>query len=380
MAVKSNRERYDDRDERPRQKDAEVVKVLQAKVDSAKVLELGARLKKLMAAPENIRLAISDVVEMSAEYAGGSVILKSPEAVLEPAKGTISVLLPFAVLNAALHKRGPVKLSLQNNQLIITGQRYKAELNIERGGKMEALEPIKGQDSEPMRKLLKDAAGLLYITDMIEGQPIDVHFRWDKNGITAAAADPYHAVIIEGDADTKSAHRVTLPIDLAMKLSEIGGTFDIGETKVRAESELGRAEMNQVAASESVVPLESILGLLDLKPSWKAELNGTDLSALLSNLGAVVEGSDIEFDISEDSIAVDSKGRFGKVSGNVEISGVKGKPPGRITVRPSIFNSIVEKVHGNIRMEISGSILRIEPLKQKGDYDFYGFVHLKANA
>lgn len=375
MVLKLKRQRDDDRDERP----AEVVKVLQATVDSAKIIELGARLKKLMTAPENVRLSISDVVEMSAEYPGGGFILKSPEAVLEPAKGTISVLLPFAVLNAALNKRGAVNLALKQNQLVITGNRYKAELNIERGGKSETLEPIKGQDSEPMRKLLKEAASLLFITDMIEGQPIDVHFKWDKTGIIAAAADPYHAVIIEGASESRASHRVTLPIDLAMKLAEIGGQFDIGETKVKAESELGRAEMNQVAASESVVPLESILGLLDLKPSWKAELNGTDLSALLSNLGAVVEGADIEFDIGTDSISVDSRGRFGKVSGNVEISGVKGKPPGLITMRPSIFNSIVEKVRGNIRMEISGNILRIEPLKQKEPYYFYGFVHLKQN-
>ena len=117
---------------------------------------------------------------------------------------------------------------------------------------MPAFEAIRGKDSEPFRKLLKEAHKLLSLHNDLEQTTIDVHFKWNTNGIVAGAADSYHAVVVSGSVESKSAHQVTLPMDLAMKLGEIGGKFAIGESKVQAESDEGRVEMNQISERSSI--------------------------------------------------------------------------------------------------------------------------------
>lgn len=357
-----------------------------AEVNCDRVMALTSRLRKLCDRdPEYVRLLITDEVSLSAEYSGGRVTVYDREAVVTPSDDDVDVRVPTAVIKSTLNRRGKVSVSMKGNLLTIRdGSKYKADLHVEVPEENLEFESVEGQDASPLVKMLAEVAPLLVLRESAttNAEHIDVHFEWDKAGITAAVADEYHGVIVEGPASSKKQHRVTLPLKLARKLAEIGGKFSLGETRIQAQSEVGHVDLAQVAARDSVIPFENIVGLLDQPVEWTGEFLIEDLATLMNNLAGTEDGrNEISFVISKNDLTVKSRSAFGAVEGKVEVTTVKGTPPGSVDVRPSVFDTIALKMKGPVRMsKLQGkNVLRLEPKKQR-DWTVYGFVVLLRQA
>lgn len=346
-------------------------------IDSAKLANLLARLKKLIGEPESVVIRVTkEGLFTGATYPGGFAHLADKDALLSFEK-KVDVTLPFAVLLAAVKGRGPITLKANDSHLVLKDSNFSAELAISAPLQIDSVAVEKGIDSAPIASLISQAGSLLQLKATIEGTPLDILTEWTKESITAAVADNYHAVVVKGKGEFKKSGSLALPLDLANKLNEIGGKFDLGETSISANSDKGSASLRFVGQGASV-PLASIVALATKKSDWSVEIDAEQLHATLASVHSVVEfGQKIDINVEEGVMSVRGESRFGKIKSKVEYVKSQGKAPKKISINPFTLDAIASKVSGPSRLSLSGNILRIEPLKQKA-WEFIGFVSLSS--
>lgn len=341
-------------------------------IDSALAVGILGRIKRMMGLSEYVTFSVSDKgLEIVAEYASGFVSLSDPKCIIEYSGKPFKARLTWAVLAPALSGKGKVKVRLEKkeNKIHFIGARYKAELAYEKASDEQVLGMSSGIDSAPIREILTSYGRNLSLTNVLEEQALDASIRWSKKGTIAALADHYHALILEGPAVAKTEGEIVLPVDMLMRLGEIGGQYSVGDTSVQAESPEGRGTFKMVSRSQLAVPLASVLKLKDMKAKWSIDVSAAELSEALSSLGAVSEpGKASNIVLAEGKMKAGASSRFGKVSSSLPFKKASGKPKGKISFNPFVFTEIIDKFSGDrllIEMCDEANLLRITSIVPK---------------
>jgi hypothetical protein len=349
-------------------------------VAGAALVDLTARLKKIMGEPENVNLTVNKSgVSVAASYSSGAIKLTNPDAVLNLVK-KVSVTVPFASLLPAIKGRAYVGLSATDSSLEVSSTRFNCSLAIL--PVPEAVEEVsvtKGLESKPLQALLGEVGSLLTLNNVIHGTPLDLLASWGKHGIKAGVADNYHAIaVFNTEVKLKTEGEVSLPLAMASKLKEIGEQFSVSESAIKAADDHSFVQVQFTSSEGVAVPLNTIFSLLDSKSTWEVELDSKEFEDALYGVFAVAEyGKAISVQVKKDAMYFKGSSSSGKVKSGVQLGKSKGKAPDTFNINPFTLESILGKMSGKIKLSLCGNLMRVEPVTQSA-WNVVGFISLSA--
>jgi len=238
-----------------------------ALVDSAIVVSMLNKLKKLMGEPDNVNFNLSDSIEIHAEYKTGTIMLRSEKAIKKQG-GKILCLASYNVLKKALNNRGEVELSFRNNQLTIKTTGYSVDLNVQRGKAFNKDHKSGELDVGALSQCINMMGSKLNLHDPINMMPVDVHFVWGKTGMNATVADSIHAIIVQSKKRFKTEGSITIPLSTAKQLVELGGDFNLTDVDVYATNDDSYLQMRRIDENVAIVSASTIMSLLDVPVKW----------------------------------------------------------------------------------------------------------------
>ncbi|QJT70872.1 hypothetical protein GR7B_00074 [Vibrio phage vB_VcorM_GR7B] len=201
---------------------------------------------------------------------------------------------------------------------------------------------FKEEDSEndleldnAMQTAISDAVSKVGITDIFEGNELDLWVVADKKGLRTAVFDDYHISLCEyGDMKFSTKLEFNLPFSTFTTINDLsdGEAYDIvvGSSTIRAHNDFFRIVMPLLQDNDREQTIEDVIGLCTSLSPKKSDASFTigqdDLDITLDNINSVhEEGVGCELIFGKDDVHFHLKTGFGEVNDYPPVEKVKGK-------------------------------------------------------
>ncbi|QJT71048.1 hypothetical protein GR11A_00010 [Vibrio phage vB_VcorM_GR11A] len=232
------------------------------------------------------------------------------------------------------------------------------------------------EDSEKDMELNKDIQSLLTsaidkvgITDIFEGNDLELWVRANKKGMTVACFDAYHVALCQyPDIKVKDPLEFNLPYETFSAINELaeGEAFDVkvGASTISASNEFFRIVMPLLQSNDMEQTIDDVIEFVgDLNPS-KADagfkISLSDLETTLANVNSVHEdGVGCELIFEKKDVKFSLKTSYGEVNDHPPVDEVSGKKGTTVVVNQHLFEDCLNAYPSkdNVDVKIQGEDL-----------------------